>query len=260
VRWGSKVSSVAPLPNGRYRVANGSGALGDFDLVVGADGAWSKVRPLVSTESPRYTGVMCVELTIDDVDRRHPAIAALVPSGKVSVLGGEKGMIAQRSSNAHVRVYVLFRVSEDWIEAGALDLSSPARARASLKAHLAAWAPPLLALIDACNDAIVPRPIVSLPIGHRWEHRPGVTLLGDAAHVMPPFAGEGVNMAMLDAAELALCLTEDDDWDRAIEGYEERMFARAAAAAKDSTEGLAFVSEGALAHVLGHFRALQKPA
>src|SRR5262249_42506362 len=158
------VSAVEPLPDGCYRIANGRGALGEFDLVVGADGTWSKVRPLVSSASPSYTGILFVELSIDDVDARHAAIAALVPRGMISVVGKSRGIIAQRNSTAHVRVYLTLRVPEDWIKKGSVDLSSPARARADLKALFPDWAPSMLAFIDACNDTIVPRPIVALPV------------------------------------------------------------------------------------------------
>lgn len=257
VRWGSKVRGVEPLAGGRFRVVGEDGALGDFDLVVGADGAWSKVRPLVSKERPSYSGVTFLEADVADVDARHPAVARLVPRGKVSVVGGVKGLIAQRSSHGQVRVYVILRVPEGWVQGGGIDLSSPARAREGLTALLAGWAPSLLAFVDAFEGPVVPRPIVALPVGHRWEHRPGVTLLGDAAHVMPPFSGEGVNIAMLDAADLALSLAESSDWTRAVAGYEERMFARAAEAAAGAVEGLSFVSEDALAHVLAHFQSIQ---
>jgi 2-polyprenyl-6-methoxyphenol hydroxylase-like FAD-dependent oxidoreductase len=51
-------------------------------------------------------------------------------------------------------------------------------------------------------------------------------LIGDAAHVMPPYAGEGVNMAMLDALVLSRLLLSQDTSSDAIASYEAEMFAR----------------------------------
>lgn len=258
VRWASKVTLVEARSDGRYRiVGDGEVTLDEVDLVVGADGAWSRVRPLVSSEIPGYTGVTFVELAVDDVDTKHPAVASLVPRGKVSAVGGTRGLIAQRSSNGHVRAYYMFRATEEWSRTG-MDLGSLPLAREGLRRQLDGWAPSLLAPIDACNHPIVVRPIVALPVGHRWDHRPGVTLLGDAAHVVPPFSGEGVKLAMLDATELAalLAASAGGDWDAAVTAYEERMFVRAAEAAAGAMQGLDFVSEGALDHVLEHFRSL----
>ncbi len=256
VRWGSKVTGVEALADGRHRVMSGERSLGAFDLVVGADGAWSRVRPLVSPETPSYTGVLAIELNLEEVDTRHPGVAAMIPRGKIAALGVSRGFIAQRSSGGQVRVYVMFRVPEAQLRPGIVDVSAPARARAQLKELLPGWAPSLLAFIDQCDDTMVARPIVALPVGHRWAHRPGITLLGDAAHVMPPFSGEGVNMAMLDALELARRLAGSADWSAGVAGYEEDMFVRAAAAATGAMEGLSFVSEDALAHSLAHFAAI----
>ncbi|WP_372665397.1 FAD-dependent oxidoreductase [Amycolatopsis kentuckyensis] len=226
VRWGTKVTAVEA---GRLTLATGE--VVEADLVVGADGAWSKVRPLLSAAVPVYSGLSFVEAHLSDVDTRHPAAAALVGAGSLFALAGGLGLIAQRNGGGRIRVYAA--VKND-APAAIAELAD----RERLLGVFAGFDSGLRALIEDSDDPLIPRPIHALPVGHRWERVPGVTLLGDAAHVMSPFAGEGANLAMLDATELALALAAHDDVESALSAYESALFPRAEEAARDSADNL----------------------
>jgi 2-polyprenyl-6-methoxyphenol hydroxylase-like FAD-dependent oxidoreductase len=206
-----------------------------FDLVIGADGAWSRVRPALSPATPHYTGVTAVETSLDDVDARHPDLARLVGDGSVAVYGVNRAFVAQRNSGGHVKVYAQFRAPLDWH--AHLDLADVEAVRSSLLALFDGWTAPVLGLLHH-GSTFVHRPLYVLPVGHTWTHVPGVTLLGDAAHLMPPL-GAGANLAMIEGAELAECIAAGPaDLDAAMRAFEERMWARAGGWAKITTDGL----------------------
>jgi 2-polyprenyl-6-methoxyphenol hydroxylase-like FAD-dependent oxidoreductase len=254
VRWGSDVSSVSPVGNNTWNVIIGEQCFGPFDLVVGADGTWSRVRPLLSPYKPQYTGLTFIEFGIDDIDHRFPALSKLVGRGKVGIIGEGREIIAQRNGHAHVRVYAIFRVAADWASRR-FDFTSAASVRAGLLREFGDFADGITDLIRAANDNFVARQIHALPVGHRWTHRPGLTLIGDAAHVMPPFGGEGVNAAMLDAASLAQRLIDDANASDAVRAFEADMFERVEEAAGESADAAAtFLSHVSLAETLAMYQ------
>ncbi|MEU2970008.1 NAD(P)/FAD-dependent oxidoreductase [Streptomyces ardesiacus] len=234
VQWGRGVSRVVPGADG-VLVHFEDGRQDTFDLVVGADGAWSRVRPAVSSVTPHYTGVTSIETSLDDVDTRHPGLARLIGDGSLAVYGVNRALVAQRNSGGHVKVYAQFRAPLD----GHRD-PDPADAeavRSGLLALFDGWADPVLDLIRH-GDTFVHRPLHVLPVSHTWAHVPGVTLLGDAAHLMPPL-GAGANLAMLEGAELAESVaTGSQDLDETVRAFEERMWARAGRWAEITTAGL----------------------
>ncbi|GAA2807200.1 FAD-dependent oxidoreductase [Crossiella cryophila] len=227
VRWGHKLHTATSLGAGRRRLEFGNGAVVETDLLVGADGAWSRVRPLLSPATPVYRGVSFVEVRFDEVDRRHPRIAKLVGDGHMFANDNAgRAIIGQRNSNGHVRGYVALRTDLDWAAKAGIDLADRAAVQGFLCDEFADWSADLLPFITDNEGEFVNRPIHALPAPLTWTHRPGVTLLGDAAHLMTPWGGFGVNLAMLDGAELARALAEESTVDSAIQRYEKVMLAR----------------------------------
>src|SRR3954454_19193653 len=93
IAWGHKVSAVTALAGGRHAVTFADGRSIAVDLLVGADGAWSKGRPLLSPATPEYCGLSFFELHIADVEARHPDAAMLVGTGTLFALSEGKGLL-----------------------------------------------------------------------------------------------------------------------------------------------------------------------
>jgi 2-polyprenyl-6-methoxyphenol hydroxylase-like FAD-dependent oxidoreductase len=238
VRWGYNLRSVDQTDESTYELLFEHGLSETFDLVIGADGAWSRVRPLLSSTTPTYTGVTFIEFGLDDVDQKHSTLAQLVGHGGMFAPADNKGLMAQRNGHGHIRVYAGMRVPETWISASGFDANHPEKARTWLLDQFAGWDQNLLALIQESNDRFMVRPLHMLPVGHTWDFHAGVTLLGDAAHLMSPFSGEGVNMAMLDAVDLANAISACSTLEDAVRNYEQTMFPRAQTTARGADEGL----------------------
>lgn len=232
VRWGARVTGVQPADAGRHLVTFENGAIVATGTLIGADGAWSKIRPLLSAATPTYSGLSFIEARVPDVDERHPALAALVGKGLLFALSDEKGLIVHREGNGELCVYAALKIPADHLLATAIDIPS-------LLEHYADWHPDLKGLISRSEGDLVPRQIYALPVGHRWSRVPGVTLIGDAAHLMSPFAGEGANLAMFDGAELALAIVRHPaDIEAAMARYEAAMFPRSERSAAESAGNL----------------------
>ncbi|MGA8034822.1 MAG: NAD(P)/FAD-dependent oxidoreductase [Candidatus Acidiferrales bacterium] len=258
VQWGHKLAAARSLEDCRHELTFAAGNKITVDMLVGADGTWSKVRPLLPNAKPEYCGISYIELHISDAERRYPNSAALVGPGLFFALAGNKALMGHGSP--HIHLGASFRVPQDWTERIAVDWSDANAAREFLLKEFSDWSAELKNLIRNCDDTIVLRLIYALPVGHSWTRSPGVTLLGDAAHVMSPYAGEGANLAMLDAAELALAIVLcGGDVETALKQYETAMFTRSAAAAQKSAGGLELCFAPDAPRGLVHFFQSMKP-
>ena len=129
----------------------------------------------VSQAQPVYSGVAFVECGVDDADTHHPELARLVGRGLTFFVGESKALIAHRDANAHLGVYAALRAPGDWIErGGARSIVAGCNRKRDLAAHFNGWSEEVLELIYRSGHRMTPRAIHALPVGHRWENRPGV--------------------------------------------------------------------------------------
>jgi 2-polyprenyl-6-methoxyphenol hydroxylase-like FAD-dependent oxidoreductase len=255
VVWDSHFISMEPQGEG-WLVHFKSGSSAYADLVVAADGANSKIRPYVIDLKAFYSGVTMVEINVNNAERSTPHIYKLLNGGKIMAFGNGRNILGGQKGDGGLGFYASFKPDENWASNSGLDFSDKAQILAWFKKEYSEWSSIWYELFEHCTMPIIPRPIYCMPLDQTWETRSNVTLLGDAAHVMPPFAGEGANTSMFDALELSECLTSDKyhTLQDAIADYEQSMLSRAARAAKQSLEnGERMHSEGALQRMLTVF-------
>jgi 2-polyprenyl-6-methoxyphenol hydroxylase-like FAD-dependent oxidoreductase len=184
-----------------------NGSRVDADIVIGADGAWSRVRKALTPALPFYTGITFLEGWIE---KPTAVLSDLVGRGSMFSFGGPEAIFAQRNGAGRICVYAAVKRSQAWLQEH-LGHTTP---RSRIMQIYEGWCPNLLDLLGGC-ETFIERPIYSLPVDFSWPARSGITLIGDAAHLMPPL-GVGVNLAMQDAADLAIAVGGASDWHEAL--------------------------------------------
>ncbi len=226
------------------------------DLVIAADGANSRLRPYLTDIKAFYSGVTMLEGAIYDAKKTAPGMNALLRGGKIMAFGKQKDVLLGQKGNDEIGFYASFKADETWASTNGLNYDDKPQMLAWFKKAYPEWSTAWHELFESATTPFIPRPIYCMPLDQSWKPLPNLTLLGDAAHVMPPFAGEGVNMAMRDALELSECLTSGKYFSlqEAIASYEMNMRQRASGMARESLEnGERMHSEQALATMLNFF-------
>lgn len=234
IEWNKKVDHIEEIQHGEYKVVFRDESFVNTTKLIGADGAWSKVRKLLTDITPNYVGTTFIETYLHDVDNKHPKTAEIVGEGAMYALSPGKGFVAHREANNIIHTYIEMNRDLDWINR--IDFSNKTETIKTILAEFKGWAPEITALLTESDSNIVARKINALPDKHRWEPKSGITLIGDAAHLMAP-SGEDANLAMLDGAELAEGIAKNyNHFDEVIKEYESQMFPRSEAEQQESHE------------------------
>jgi 2-polyprenyl-6-methoxyphenol hydroxylase-like FAD-dependent oxidoreductase len=254
VKWGKKAMRVEPetsSPGKHTIIFSDYTSETSIDLLVGADGAWSKVRALLTDEQPFYSGISSVELWSLDVDAKDSWLSSYIGKGSCFMFDEGRALQCQRNGNGSIRAYASLRVPETWADECGIDFANKSTARQELvDRYWSDCSEDVKRVILSAKDELIVRKLYMLPVGIKWTSKPGITVMGDAAHLMTPFAGVGVNVALADAMELAQAVVRRKDSvvakvmsdahniGVAVKEYEKEMFERGRVNAEKTRKNL----------------------
>jgi 2-polyprenyl-6-methoxyphenol hydroxylase-like FAD-dependent oxidoreductase len=237
VVWDSQFVNMSQVEN-KWELQFRNGTTATADIVIGSDGYRSQIRGYLTDVEALYSGAMIIQGEIEHPETDCPEMYQLANQANLMAMGDGASIVAQPRGDGGLTFYAASLYPENWVNTSGIDFNDPDEVRAYLVDHFANWNPVFFTLFKACTH-FVPRPLNYFPLEQRWETKSNLTLLGDAAHLMPP-NGEGVNLAMLDALDLSECLTDTafGDLTDAILAYENIMVERAAGLCQETIVGI----------------------
>ncbi|GAB1614157.1 FAD-dependent monooxygenase [Mammaliicoccus lentus] len=255
IKYGFKFEKLIQRDNGEVELVFENGTTVMTDLVIGADGAFSQIRSHLTNAKPEYTGISMIEMNSDE--NEHPDLLKFNKNGKLIGLGGDQAILGQRNGDGRIMAYISFKTKYEKLdEYRNLSLDT---LKERLLAEYSDWDSELKNYIAYSYDDIKFRRIYKLPIGLTWATQPNITIIGDAAHFMSPFAGEGVNMALYDAYLLAESFKNFNNLTEVLKVYEQQMFEITKIHAKESQDNLEiFFSENGAEKMTQFFLDVEK--
>lgn len=257
VIWDSHFLSMEKENKGwRLYFKNGTNVYAD--LVIAADGAKSKVRPYLSTTNPVYSGITLIEGNIYDAEINTPKLFNFTKGGKVMAFGNEQFIGYGTKGDGSIMFVASSRMPENSVNQSGIDFKNKEQVFKWFKKAYESWSDAWDEFFTNDDVHFIPRPQYHFPLDQLWETQDNLTMIGDAAHCMPPFAGEGANVALQDAFELAECLTDGkfSEIKEAIAYFEKQMIARGAEATRDTLDNTEVMhSKTALEQMLAFFNS-----
>jgi 2-polyprenyl-6-methoxyphenol hydroxylase-like FAD-dependent oxidoreductase len=225
VSWDHVVKEVHPEGDGRWKLAFTDKPAIVADIVVGADGMYSKVRGCLTTARPSYTGHTMIATNIRKDLWRNSKLSDILGEGSAMFAGVNQTIFVQRCNHDLILLYYSLIVPESWPESDSFNLEDADSVMKEVSRQYKDWAPEVLDMLTQITGKFHRWPLSVMPPDLSWKPQPGLTMIGDAGHGMPPFTGKGVNLAMFDALQLADALSSDPSADvaKAMHAFEQKM-------------------------------------
>lgn len=242
--WNSRFTEMKAAGNG-WEISFENGSHAYADLVIGSDGANSRVRKYLTDIQSIYSGVTAIEVNIYNAEKNAPTLWQLANGGKLFALENGKTIFFGPKADGTLSFLIGLKVPEDWLSSSSIDFNNKSSVAAWFQQEFADWSSDWQSLFAADEIWIMPRPMYYYPTDQNWETLDNLTMIGDAAHRIPPYAGEGANQALADALELyeALCLGQFETIQQAISSFEKKMRARMIEITEETLQNTAIMHE-----------------
>lgn len=224
VVWNSHLTDIKKIED-QYHLEFKNDFKTIADFVIVANGGRSNARKFVTDKEPQLSGTYIIQGEIENPYIDYPEFKPKYGDGNVMAMGEQKMFYTHTLRDGSVHFGVSFKADEDWVLNNDLDFENDATIRTFLNETFINWSEDYKTFFNTSTD-FSGLPLRLFSLEEPWKKHSNITLVGDAAHLMPPFAGEGVNIGLMDAYQLTENLTSGEfkTLQDAIDDYEEKMF------------------------------------